>query len=517
MVAVVLLIAVICIAWFYTMKLSERVTKEVNEHSRVQTFMKEKYIDHLLWLDALKKHVFQGAAFDKALDPHKCDFGKWYYDYKPSAKETEICKSIEEPHRKLHESARLIMDAPDRAKKEEILNNVSVPIVKEIKGLFDKLADIRKSEAENAQKGLQKLQGTINVLLWVLLGVVVVGNLGLCMPIMNVRVLRPLRDSVIFAETIASGDITKSITSDSKIKDEITDLLHALESMRQKLKVNITEMSGSSNQLASASEELSATVTQITHRIEEQTGKINQVATATTEMSQTVIDIAKNASNIATSANDTTKTAHDGEQVVGKTVSEVQEIARTVAESADLMSSLGERSKQIGEIINVIKDIADQTNLLALNAAIEAARAGEQGRGFAVVADEVRKLAERTAKATTEIGDMISAIQNETEKAVTAMADGSKRVEAGVALATEAGSALHKIVDSVNGLQSMVQQIASATEEMSAVSEQISGDIEAIAAVSNETSASAEQIAQASSDLARLSTEQKGIVRQFKL
>jgi methyl-accepting chemotaxis protein len=112
---------------------------------------------------------------------------------------------------------------------------------------------------------------------------------------------------------------------------------------------------------------------------------------------------------------------------------------------------------------------------------------------------------------------MISAIQNETEKAVTAMADGSKRVEAGVALATEAGSALHRIVDSVNGLQSMVQQIASATEEMSAVSEQISGDIEAIAAVSNETSASAEQIAQASSDLARLSTEQKGIVRQFKL
>ncbi len=174
------------------------------------------------------------------------------------------------------------------------------------------------------------------------------------------------------------------------------------------------------------------------------------------------------------------------------------------------------RQKNIGEIVSVIKDIADQTNLLALNAAIEAARAGEQGRGFAVVADEVRKLAERTSKATSEIGSMIGAIQDEVQKAVASMNEGTKRVEIGVEYSSNAGEALKNIVRSVDNLQSMVQQIASATEEMSTVSEQISSDIETIANVSKETSAGSEQIAQSSSDLARLASKLSDLVRQFR-
>ena len=195
----------------------------------------------------------------------------------------------------------------------------------------------------------------------------------------------------------------------------------------------------------------------------------------------------------------------------------VKAIAQTVSESAGLMTSLGERSKQIGDIVSVIKDIADQTNLLALNAAIEAARAGEQGRGFAVVADEVRKLAERTTKATSEIGSMIGAIQDEVDKAVVSMGEGTKRVETGVEYSTNAGNALSDIVKSVENLQSMVQQIASATEEMSSVSEQISGDIETIANVSRETSTGSEQIAESSSELAKLASNLSNMVRQFKV
>ncbi len=181
------------------------------------------------------------------------------------------------------------------------------------------------------------------------------------------------------------------------------------------------------------------------------------------------------------------------------------------------MMALGDRSKQIGEIVSVIKDIADQTNLLALNAAIEAARAGEQGRGFAVVADEVRKLAEKTAHSTSEIGGMINAIQAETEKAVVSMGEGTKKVKVGVELANQAGEGLHKIVDSVNGLQTMVQQIASATEEMSTVSEQISGDIEVIAAVSKETSAGSCQIGQESANLSKMATELRTDVSRFRV
>jgi methyl-accepting chemotaxis protein len=252
-------------------------------------------------------------------------------------------------------------------------------------------------------------------------------------------------------------------------------------------------------------------------RVEEQSGRATQVATASTEMSQTVIDIAKNASDIAMSASDTLTTARAGENVVSRTVQEVQEIARTVSESSGLMTSLGNRSRQIGEIVDVIKDIADQTNLLALNAAIEAARAGEQGRGFAVVADEVRKLAERTGKATTEISEMITAIQGETQRAVSGMGESLSKVEAGTSLSREAGEALHKIVDSVNALQAMVQQIASATEEMSTVSEGINMDIEAIASLSKETSSDAGQIAAESRDLTGLASNLKKTTSQFRL
>ncbi len=329
------------------------------------------------------------------------------------------------------------------------------------------------------------------------------------------KINAPLSKAVEIADTIAKGDLTVKIEANSK--DETGQLLASMREMADKMKTIIAEVKSTADNVASASEELSASSEQMSRGVDEQSGRASQIATSSAEMSQTVIDIAKNASNIASSANDTTKVAQDGEGIVSKSVEEVRAIAATVGESATLMTSLGERSKQIGEIVSVINDIADQTNLLALNAAIEAARAGEQGRGFAVVADEVRKLAERTAKATSEIGGMINAIQDEVEKAVVSMDEGTKRVNAGVELTAQGGDALHNIVSSVNNLQSMVQQIASATEEMSTVSEQISGDIETIASVSKETSGSSGQIAHAASDLASLSTKLTDIVRQFRL
>jgi methyl-accepting chemotaxis protein len=188
-----------------------------------------------------------------------------------------------------------------------------------------------------------------------------------------------------------------------------------------------------------------------------------------------------------------------------------------VGESAVFVKSLGDRSKQISEIITVINEIADQTNLLALNAAIEAARAGEQGRGFAVVADEVRKLAERTAHATAEISEMIKSIQAEVTKAVSAMENATKKVESGVEFSGQAGGALQSIVAHVDDLHAMVQQIASATNEMTATSEQISRDIESIATISKETSVGSEQTSHASGELARLSLDLQRVVGDFKL
>lgn len=331
-------------------------------------------------------------------------------------------------------------------------------------------------------------------------------------------IANPLQIGVRLAEAIADGDLSQSMRDeDLRRKDEVGQLLNAMVNMTNKLKTLMSDVRSASDTIASASTQLSASAEQLSGGVADQAGRTSQIATASTEMSQTVVDIARNTSNIATSAAETVKTAKSGGDIVDRSVKEVMAIAETVNESATLMNSLGERSRQIGEIIGVIKDIADQTNLLALNAAIEAARAGEQGRGFAVVADEVRKLAERTTKATAEIGGMITAIQEEVQKAVDSMDEGTKRVNVGVEYSTKTGEALRGIVDSVNELQSMVQQIATATDEMSSVADQISGDIEAVALVSNETSSSSNQISSASNDLSKLSTNLAAIVGKFKV
>ncbi|MEW6601963.1 MAG: methyl-accepting chemotaxis protein [Nitrospirota bacterium] len=319
---------------------------------------------------------------------------------------------------------------------------------------------------------------------------------------------------VVIARQVADGNLTVDAGAHDS---DAGSVYAAMQRMVGNLKKIMGNVKSSAYNLASASEELSAGSEQMSSGVTEQANRAAQIATASSEMSQTIVNIAGSLSTIAASAVDTSRVAMDGKEIFNKTVSEVRTIADTVSDSAELMTSLGERSKQIGEIINVINDIAEQTNLLALNAAIEAARAGEQGRGFAVVADEVRKLAERTAKATSEIGGMIKAIQDEVNKAVASMDEGKKSVETGVQFSIQAGEVLNRIVESVEELKGMVQQIAASTEEISTASEQISGDIDTIANISKETLSSTSQVAQASSGLARLSSDLQGIVQQFTI
>ena len=323
-------------------------------------------------------------------------------------------------------------------------------------------------------------------------------------------------DSVAIAVQKASGgDLSHDVPVSSR--DEIGEMAKGFNGMMGNLREMVKKIADLTNTLATSSEEVSQTTAQINTGIVEQTQQVDQSATATTEMSQTIMDVAKNASDASAASKEATEIAVEGKKVVDDTVAGMLGIARTVEETAGTIEALGESSKQIGEIINVIKDIADQTNLLALNAAIEAARAGEQGRGFAVVADEVRKLAERTSKATGQISEMIGKIQTDTEVSVQSMAAGKSRAEEGVKMVERARASLDRIVTASEKCLDMVRLIATATEQQSTAIEEVSTTMENIANVSKSSQAAISQINVATNDLSRLAGDLKGTIEWFHI
>jgi methyl-accepting chemotaxis protein len=330
-------------------------------------------------------------------------------------------------------------------------------------------------------------------------------------------VLKPLAKMSDISRDIAKGegDLTKRVPCEGN--DEIARMGGYFNEFIEKLQHMIKKVAHVTDKVASASVELSATAEEISKGTDTLTSRASQTAAAVEEMNATVGQVAQNSGKAASLAQDTVKTAQDGGTVVSSTISGMQQLSEAVSNSATIISDLGKSSDQIGEIVRTIEDIADQTNLLALNAAIEAARAGEQGRGFAVVADEVRKLAERTTKATKEIGDMIRQIQHDTRGAVDSMQQGTQKVTAGVDLVNKTGEALSQIVRMVSESADMIRQIAVASEEQSVATQQIASDIENVAKVTKESSSGAHESAKASQDLSQLAVELQGIVGGFKI
>ncbi len=383
-----------------------------------------------------------------------------------------------------------------------------------IDGLFKELVKVSEERIESRFQELTK-QTTSAEIVFAIISLIIMALIAGGTFFVIRTLTHSLREGVNVANRLAEGDLTVDVNVTNR--DEIGDLLESMGNMVRKWRGVVHEINASADNIASASHQLSASAVQMSRGSGEQAQRSLQVAAASEEMSQTVIDVARNTGNIAMSSQETVEVAKNGKEVVDMAVREVQEIASTVDASATMVRSLGELSKQIGAIVNVINEIADQTNLLALNAAIEAARAGEHGRGFAVVADEVKKLAERTGSSTAEIADMIANIQKEVIRAVEAMEEVKQKVSSGTTLSGQAGSALNDIVRQVDDLQLMVQQIASATEEMTATSEGISKDIDSIATISKETSSASEQVSEASDELSRLSVSLQGVVREFRV
>jgi methyl-accepting chemotaxis protein len=325
----------------------------------------------------------------------------------------------------------------------------------------------------------------------------------------------PVKTLADEANMIARGDLSVEVPDLGN--DEVGHLAQSFRTMVTNLRDTIGQVTEASAAVASACNQISSSTEEMAAGAQEQTSQATEVAGAVEEMTKTIIENSRNASNTVETAKHAKVAAEQGGEVVEETVVGMKRIAEVVQQSAGTVQELGKSSDQIGEIITVIDDIADQTNLLALNAAIEAARAGEQGRGFAVVADEVRKLAERTTKATKEIAGMIKRIQTDTQGAVSAMEEGTKQVSTGIALADKAGASLHEIVNVSQKVTDMVTQIAAASEQQSKASEQISRNVEGISNVTNESAMGVQQIAQAAEDLNRLTENLQTLVGRFKL
>ncbi|GFO66164.1 methyl-accepting chemotaxis protein [Geomonas paludis] len=325
----------------------------------------------------------------------------------------------------------------------------------------------------------------------------------------------PLARLVRVAETVATGDLSQSIEVTSR--DETGQLMAAMKTMTESLRGMIGAVTNTSQQVSAAANQVHGISDRIAEEAEEVASQSGTVATAGEQMSATSGDIASTCHQAAQGAQRAMHSASDGAAVVERTIAVMGQIADRVRESAQTVAGLGERSDQIGAIIGTIEDIADQTNLLALNAAIEAARAGEQGRGFAVVADEVRALAERTTRATREIAEMIKAIQGETREAVAAMEQGVEQVASGTEEAGKSGAALGEILDLVQAVAMQVGQIATAAEEQTATTSEIAGNMHRITQVVARTSQGASESAVEAGSLTTYAAQLQDLVQRFKL
>ena len=330
-------------------------------------------------------------------------------------------------------------------------------------------------------------------------------------------IVGPIKNTASMMQDIAEGegDLTKRI--EVKTKDEVGDLANGFNAFTEKVQNLVREVIGAAHEVAGAATQIAASSEEMAGGMSTQRDQTLQISAAVEQMSASVAEVAQQTNDAASNATESGRVASEGGDIVHETINTMNSIKDTVTSSLELVSELGRRSDEIGEIIAVINDIADQTNLLALNAAIEAARAGEHGRGFAVVADEVRKLADRTTDATEQVTETIRAIQEETKQAVVKMNQGSEQVERGVERARLAGNSLEEIVGRANDVAAMINSIAAAAEEQSVAGGEISQGVERVSSVTDRSATGAHEAADAANQLSRKAEDLRALVGQFRV
>ena len=381
-------------------------------------------------------------------------------------------------------------------------------------GTLGELVTLNKVSANQAAALAQQVfsQSRIGVIGMIALTALI--TIGLAV-LLTRSIVSPLAQSLRVAQGVASGDLTGEITVSGK--DEPARLQQALKSMQENLRETIQRISQSSSQLASASEELSSVTEDATRGLHQQSQEIEQAATAVNQMTAAVEEVASNAVATSQASRESDRIAQHGREQVHQTVLSIESLADDVTANATQVEDLAQKVYGISKVLDVIRSIAEQTNLLALNAAIEAARAGEAGRGFAVVADEVRALAHRTQQSTQEIEQMIGGIQQGTDQAVSSMQQSNGRARATLEIAKSAGTALEEIASAFTLINERNLVIASASEQQAAVAREVDRNLMNIRDLSMQTSAGANQTSSASQELSRLAVDLNTMVARFSV
>ncbi|MBA6130762.1 MULTISPECIES: methyl-accepting chemotaxis protein [Pseudomonas] len=394
---------------------------------------------------------------------------------------------------------------------------ISGPLTQSADSMMQAMTALIAYNGTSAEQASQRSSDVADEAFQALIGalLVIVLALAAIATLLTRSIVRPLAEAVAVAERVATGDLTREIQVVGR--DEPALLLRALSRMQTSLRDTIRQIAASSDQLASASEELH-TVTEDTSRgLHQQSAEIDQAATAVNQMTAAVEEVANNAVSTADASRGADQTTRDGRDRVNQALASIQHLVADVTGTSSEIEQLASNANEISRVLDVIGAIAGQTNLLALNAAIEAARAGEAGRGFAVVADEVRALAHRTQQSTAEIEQMIAGIQNGTERAVTAMHSSQGRATGTLEVAEGAGQALEVIAEAMASINQRNLVIASASEQQAQVAREVDRNLVNIRDLAMQTSAGANQTSAAAQDLSRLAVDLNGMVAKFKV
>lgn len=415
---------------------------------------------------------------------------------------------------KLLDELEPLLRSGDNVAAITLINTRISPMTNALQDKLTKLSDFNDEGAKRAglhaastySKGVSLVIGllAVTVILTVVLATVLTRS-----------ITSPISDALAVAERIAGSDLSREVRASGR--DEAGRLLAALAKMQSNLRDTIASIADSATQLASASEEMTAVTEEASRGLVQQNDEVNQAATAVTEMSAAVDEVARNADAAAQSSRESLEFTRSGIENVAQTLKAIESLAGNVASTGDQVKALSSRAQDISKVVEVIRAIAEQTNLLALNAAIEAARAGEQGRGFAVVADEVRALAHRTQQSTQEIEQMITAIQADSTQAVGAMNVSAQMASSSISVAQDADLSLKQIAEAITQINERNLLIATASEEQAQVAREADQNLTSIRELSVQSSAGASQTASACGEMANLANELNHLVARFKV